>query len=122
MIADDSIILFRSARFTPETPEANDLLYLNACLWIYDKKDGMIVYISGDREESSFSLTRDKKMFEETIRRVRVLHDLLREQKIPILEPSMNCVDCQYYQKCFIAKKNTKQLSLAEILGLNKEN
>ena len=122
MIADDSIILFRAARFTPETPEANDLLYLNACLWIYDKKDGMIVYISGDREESSFSLTRDKKMFEETIRRVRVLHDLLREQKIPILEPSMNCVDCQYYQKCFIAKKNTKQLSLAEMLGLNKEN
>lgn len=122
MIVDDSIILFRPAHSTPESPEANDLLYLNACLWIYDKKDGMIIYISGDREESSFSLIRDKKMFEEVVRRVRVLNDLLKEQKTPIVEPSKDCMECQYYQKCFIAKKETKQTSLAEMLGLGKDN
>lgn len=122
MILDDIIILFRSSKEIPESPHADDLLYLNACLWIYDKPDGMIVYITRDREEFTFSLTRDKKMFEEVIRRVRVLNDLLNEQKTPILEPSLSCLDCQYYQRCFISKKNSKQLSLAEMLGLSKEN
>lgn len=122
MIVDDTIILFRSTLNIPESPQANDLLYLNACLWIYDKRDGMIIYITSDKEEFTFSLTRDKKMFEETIRRVRVLSDLLNENKTPILEPSMNCIDCQYYQRCFIVKKNSKQLSLAEMLGLSKDN
>ena len=121
MIADNSIILFRPTNTTLETPLANDLLYLNACMWIYDKTDGVIIYITGNREEIMFSLTRDKKMFEEVIRRVRVLYDLLKEQKTPILEPSTDCSDCQYYQRCFITKKNTKQVSLAEMLGLGKE-
>ena len=122
MKVDDTIILFRPTQTIPESPHANDLLYLNACLWIYGKTDGMIIYITGDKEEFTFSLTRDKKMFEEVIRRVRVLSDLLIEQKTPILEPSINCLNCQYYQRCFISKKNSKQFDLAEILGLSKEN
>jgi len=122
MIVDDAVILFRPAQTTPESPHANDLLYLNACLWIHDKTDGMIIYITNDREEFTFSLTRDKKMFEEVIRRVRVLSDLLNEKKTPILEPSQNCLDCQYYQRCYITKKNSKQFSLSEMLGLSKPN
>lgn len=121
MIADDSIILFRPANKVLDAPIANDLLYLNACMWIYDKTDGIIIYITGDREESMFSLTRDKKMFEQVIRRVRVLNDLLKEQKTPILEPSNDCAECQYYQRCFITKKNTKQISLSEMIGLGKD-
>ncbi len=121
MMVDDSIILFRPTNTNLETPLANDLLYLNACMWIYDKTDGIIIYITGNKEEIMFSLTRDKKMFEEVIRRVRVLSDLLKEQKTPILEPSNDCTDCQYYQRCFITKKNTKQVSLSEMLGLSKD-
>jgi len=121
MIADNSIVLFRPANTKLETPQANDLLYLNACMWIYDKTDGVIIYITGNRDETMFSLTRDKKMFEEIIRRVRVLNDLLKEKKTPILEPSTDCSDCQYYQRCFITKKNTKQVSLAEMLGMGKD-
>ena len=121
IMVDDSIILFRPANTSIETPLANDLLYLNACMWIYDKTDGIIIYITGNKEEIMFSLTRDKKMFEEVIRRVRVLSDLLKEQKTPILEPSNDCTDCQYYQRCFITKKNTKQVSLSEMLGLSKD-
>lgn len=121
MIADNSVILFRPSNLIMETPLANDVLYLNACMWIYDKTDGVIIYITGDKEEIMFSLTRDKKMFEEVIRRVRVLNDLLKEQKTPILEPSTDCIECQYYQRCFITKKNTKQVSLAGMLGLEKD-
>lgn len=121
MLVDNMIILFRPAQTTPESPHANDLLYLNACLWIYDKTDGMIIYITSDKEEFTFSIIRNKKMFEEVIRRVRVLSDLLNEQKTPILEPSLNCMDCQYYSRCYISTKHSKQLSLAEMLGISME-
>jgi len=117
MLVDDSIFLFRGAANELENPQSNDVLYLNACMWIYDKPDGIIVYITGDRKETTFSISRNKKMFEEVIRRVRVLNDLLKEQKTPILEPSTECNECQYYERCFMKKKNTKQLDLAEMLG-----
>jgi len=117
MIVDDSILLFRSALDELENPQANDVLYLNACMWMYDKKDGAIVYITGDKKEITFSLTRNKKMFEEIIRRVRVLNDLLKEQKTPILEPSSDCSDCQYFERCFMKKKHAKQISLMGIFG-----
>jgi len=122
MLVDDSIILFRSAMDELESPQANDVLYLNACMWIYDKVDGVIVYIAGDRKETTFSLTRNKKMFEEIIRRVRVLHDLLKEQKTPILEPSSDCSNCQYYERCFMKKKHTKQVTLLGILGAGNKD
>ena len=122
MLVDDSILLFRGATNELENPRANDVLYLNACMWIYDKSDGMIVYITGDKKETSFSISRNKKMFEEIIRRVRVLNDLLKEQKTPILEPSIECSECQYYERCFMKKKNAKQLDLAEMLGFGKKD
>ena len=122
MIVDDSILLFRAATKELESPQANDVLYLNACMWIYDKSDGVIIYITGDRNETTFSITRNKKMFEEIIRRIKVLNDLLKEQKTPILEPSTDCSDCQYFERCFMKKVNTKQLSLAEMLGLGKKD
>lgn len=118
MIVDDSILLFRPTNDELENPLANDILYLNACMWIYEKQDGMIVYITGDRKETTFSLTRNKKMFEEIIRRVRVLNDLLKQQKTPILEPSVDCSDCQYYERCFVKRKHAKQITLAEMLGM----
>ena len=122
MLVDDTILLFRAATSELENPYANDVLYLNACMWIYDKTDGVIIYITGDRKETTFSLTRSNKMFEEVVRRVRVLNDLLKEQKTPILEPSTECSDCQYYEKCFMKKKNSKQLSLAEMMGMSKKD
>ena len=120
MLVDDVIMLFRPAQNELDNPLANDILYLNACLWIYDKTEGIIVYITGDKKETTFSLTRNKKMFEEVIRRVRVLNNLLKEQKAPILEPSTECSECQYYERCFIKKKNSKHVDIGEMLGLGK--
>ena len=122
MLVDDSIILFRSASTELENPLANDVLYLNACLWIYEKDDGIIVYITADKKETTFSLTRNKKMFEEVIRRVRVLNDLLKEEKTPILEPSTECSECQYYERCFMKRRHSKQISLAEMMGMGKKD
>jgi CRISPR-associated exonuclease Cas4 len=120
MIVDDAIMLFRSTQTELENPLANDVLYLNACLWIYDKTEGIVVYITGDRKETTFSLSRNKKMFEEVIRRVRVLNNLLKEEKAPILEPSTECSECQYYERCFIKRKNSKHVDIGEMLGLGK--
>ena len=122
IIVDDVILLFRPKTTELENPLANDILYLNACMWIYNKHDGIIAYISEDKKETMFSLTRNKKMFEEIVRRVRVLNDLLTEQKLPILEPSIECSECQYYERCYMKKKNSKQISLVEMLGIDHKN
>ena len=111
LIVDDLIMIFRSAGKHPESPNAKDLLYINACMWAYDKADGVIIYINGRGDEVSFSVTKDKKMFEETIRRVRVLNDLLKEKKTPILETSVECTDCQYFERCYAKKKAGKTIN-----------
>jgi|TARA_B110000014_G_C20115718_1_gene589177 CRISPR-associated exonuclease Cas4 len=120
MIADDLIMLFKSVKKFPDDPFAKDILYVNACMWIYDKVDAIIIYIDGNGKEISFSVTRNKKMFEEVIRRVRVLVDLLKEKKIPILEPSIECSTCQYYERCFTQRKESKTINLMNLLGKSK--
>lgn len=122
MIVDDAIIIFRSSLQVPETPLSSDLLYLNACMWIFNKIEGIVVYLTPDGAESSFSLTKEKKMFEEVVRRVRVLKDLLEEKKVPILEPSIECSSCQYYDRCFVKQKIGKQINIQELFGLSKSS
>ena len=122
MIVDDTIIIFRSTPELAENPLASDLLYLNSCIWIFNKIEGIIVYITPDGKESSFSLTKEKKMFEEVVRRVRVLKDLLEEKKVPILEPSIECSSCQYYERCYVKLKIGKQIDIQGLFGISKSD
>ena len=111
LIVDELVMIFRSTGEHPERPPAKDLLYINACMYAYDKVDGVIIYITGKGEEISFSVTKNKKMFEETVRRVRVLNDLLKEKKTPILETSVECTNCQYFERCYTNKKAGKTIN-----------
>ncbi len=120
MIVDDAIIIFRSTLQGPENPFSLDLLYLNACMWIFKKDEGIIVYLTPDGKETSFSLIKENKMFEELVRRIRVLKDLLEEKKVPILEPSIECSSCQYYERCYMKQKMGKQISIEGLFGLGK--
>lgn len=122
MIVDDVVIIFKTVPVSPETPFASDVLYLNACLWIFNKPEGIVIYITDDGKESSFALIREKKMFEEVIRRVRVFSNLISDKKTPILEPSTECTSCQYYERCFIKKHEGKQFSISELFGVKKDN
>ena len=122
MIADDVVMIFRSVSEFPEDLFAKDILYLNACLWIYDKIDGIIVYIDGNGREGSFSLTKDIKMFEELIRRVQTYRTLLNDKKLPQLEPSTECSTCQYYERCFTKKKRNEKDVIHQILGMGKSD
>ena len=59
-------------------------------------------------------------MFEEVARRIRIFNDLLKEKKVPILEPSDECSNCQYYEKCYLPLKTTQSISLSQLVGFNK--
>ena len=127
LIIDDVVLIFRSVEEFPEIPFPSDMLYLNACLYIFDKFDGIIVYIAPDGTETSFGATKQKKMFEESIRRVRVLADLLTQKRTPILEPSTECTNCQYYERCYINTKigklpiNMGKMDFDGLFGLGKK-
>tara|TARA_B100001179_G_scaffold165993_1_gene122145 strand:+ start:129 stop:812 length:684 start_codon:yes stop_codon:yes gene_type:complete len=123
MIKDDVIMIFRSVHHYPENPLPVDILYVNACMWMFNKIEGVIVYITPDGKEESFVTNRNQKMFEEVIRRARVFYDLLKRRstdskaKPPIIEPSLDCLDCQYYERCYIRKKEGKQITLSSLFG-----
>ena len=117
MIKDDVILIFRSIDKFPENPMPVDILYVNACMWMFEKIEGVIVYITPDGKEDSFVTNRNQRMFEEVIRRTKVFHDLLNEKKVPIIEPSTDCQDCQYYERCYIRKKEGKQITISSLFG-----
>ena len=123
MIKDDVILIFRSVDKFPANPMPADMLYLNACMWLFEKIEGVIVYITPDGKEDSFVANRNQKMFEEVIRRTKVLHDLLEKNKAdpkakpPIIEPSLDCLDCQYYERCYIKKKTGKTITISSLFG-----
>jgi len=123
MIKDDVILIFRSVDKFPENPMPVDMLYLNACMWLFDKIEGVIVYITPDGKEDSFVTNRNQKMFEEVVRRTKVFHDLLEKNnadpkaKPPIIEPSLDCLDCQYYERCYIKKKTGKTITMGSLLN-----
>jgi len=123
MIEDDVILIFRSVNRYPENPLPVDILYINACMWMFNKIEGVVVYITPDGKEESFVTNKNQKMFEEVIRRTKVFHDLLERRntdpkaKPPIIEPSIDCLDCQYYERCYIRKKEGKQITLSSLFG-----
>ena len=123
MIKDDVVLIFRSVNRYPENPLPVDILYVNACMWMFNKIEGVVVYITPDGKEESFVTNKNQKMFEEVIRRTKVFHDLIERRntdpkaKPPIIEPSMDCLDCQYYERCYIRKKEGKQITLSSLFG-----
>ena len=123
MIEDDVVMIFRSVNRYPENPLPADILYVNACMWMFDKIEGVVVYITPDGKEESFVTNKNQKMFEEVIRRTKVFHDLIERRntdpkaKPPIIEPSMDCLDCQYYERCYIRKKEGKQITISSLFG-----
>ena len=123
MIKDDVVMIFRSIPKFPENPMPGDMLYVNACMWMFNQIEGIIVYITPDGKEESFVTNRNQKMFEEVIRRTKVFHDLLKRHstdpkaKPPIIEPSLDCLECQYYERCYIRKKQGKTVTLSSLFG-----
>ena len=119
VIADEFVVRFEVVRELPEVPLPRHLLYLNACLFALGKDEGFLIYMNADGRTVEFSVTKSNRMFEEVVRRARVLSTLLKEGKVPIVEPSDLCLRCKYYTRCY-TRERIKEGSgdiLEEIFG-----
>ena len=105
IMADEFILRFEIVPALPEVPHPQHMLYLNACLFAFNKDEGFLIYMTEDGKMVEFSVTKNNKMFEEIVRRARVLSTLLKENRVPIVEPSNICIPCKYYERCYARKK-----------------
>src|SRR5919109_2844969 len=105
IIADEFIVRFEIVSTLPEVPHPQHMLYLNACLFAFNKYEGFLIYMTEDGKMVEFSVTKNNKMFEEIVRRARVLSTLLKENRVPIVEPSNICTTCKYFERCYARKK-----------------
>jgi CRISPR-associated exonuclease Cas4 len=118
MIVDkEYVVKFEIIGKLPATPHPRDLLYLNACLFAFDKVDGILIYTTIDGETVEFSLTRNNRMLQEIVRRAKILSTLLKEDRVPIVEPSELCLSCKYYERCYAQERKNSSLGF---LGLGK--
>jgi CRISPR-associated exonuclease Cas4 len=121
VVNDEFIVRFEVVGNIPEIPHPRDLLYLNACLFAFNKFAGVLMYVTNEGKTVEFSVLRSNKMLEEIIRRARVLNTLLKENKVPIVEPCDLCLRCKYYERCYSTERKTSNLSLESLLGLGKK-
>ena len=67
----------------------------------------------------NFFVPRSNKMFEQVIRRARILSLLLKQKNTPVIEPSDFCRTCKYNKRCYI-QISKESSSLEEIFGFGK--
>jgi CRISPR-associated exonuclease Cas4 len=119
LVSNDLIVNLIPISKLPDYPHPNDLLYANACMFIFEVQGGFVVYFTPDGKFAEFSVSSSKRMFEQVVRRARILHLLLKEKKTPVVEPSELCFSCKYYQRCFGQQKESEHL--LDILGIGKK-
>jgi CRISPR-associated exonuclease Cas4 len=105
IMANEFIVRFEIVPTLPEVPYPQHMLYLNACLFAFNKDEGFLIYMTEEGKMVEFSVTKNNRMFEEIIRRARVLSTLLKENRVPIVEPSNLCTSCKYFERCYARKK-----------------
>jgi len=124
IIADEFVVRFEIVAALPQIPHPRHLLYLNACLFAFKKEEGFLIYMTAEGKTVEFSVSRNNKMFEEIIRRARVLSTLLKDNKTPIVEPSELCLSCKYFERCYAREKGKDDGTsdiLAELFGKRKK-
>lgn len=118
IIGNEFVTRFEIVSNLPEVPHPRDLLYLNACMFALHKDEGFLIYMTPEGKTIEYSVTKSNKMFEEIIRRARVLSVLLKDNKVPIVEPSDLCMKCKYYARCYSREKTRETTDLLqEIFG-----
>ena len=120
IIDDQYVARFELVTKLPEVPHPRDLLYLNACLFVFNKNDGVLIYMTPDGQSLEFFLTKNNRMFEDVVRRARILSTLLKECKVPIIEPCDLCLSCKYYERCYYRERKIANFSLESLFGRGK--
>ena len=122
ILDNDSVVKVEVVSILPEMPHPRDLLYINACLFAFKKLEGILVYITYEGKFEEFTVTKSNRMFEEIIRRAKVLRTLLTESKLPIVEPSEICLTCKYYGRCYNREKKGSNYSLENLFAFRKKD
>ena len=120
IIDDQYVARFELVTKLPEVPHPRDLLYLNACLFVFNKNDGVLIYMTPDGQSLEFFVTKNNRMFEDVVRRARILSTLLKECKVPIIEPCDLCLSCKYYERCYYRERKISNFSLESLFGRGK--
>jgi CRISPR-associated exonuclease Cas4 len=120
IIDDQYVARFELVSKLPDVPHPRDLLYLNACLFVFDKNDGVLIYMTPDGQSLEFFLAKNNRMFEDVVRRARILSTLLKECKVPIIEPCDLCLSCKYYERCYYRERKIANFSLESLFGRGK--
>lgn len=124
IIDDEYVVRFEVVSDLPEVPNPRHMLYLNACLFAFKKSQGLLIYLNSEGETAEFSVSRNNRMFEEIVRRARVLSTLVKDGKTPIVEPSELCQGCRYFERCYAVKETEEKGGdlIAELFGKGKKN
>ena len=117
---NDLIINFVPVSVIPDYPHPYELLYTNACMYVFDKEIGFIVYFTPEGKYVEFNVSKSKRMFEQVVRRARILKLLLKEKKTPVVEPSELCFSCKYFQRCYGQQKESEHL--LDVFGIGTKN
>lgn len=120
IIDDQYVARFELVTKLPDVPHPRDLLYLNACLFVFNKNDGVLIYMTPDGQSLEFFVTKNNRMFEDVVRRARILSTLLKECKVPIIEPCDLCLSCKYYERCYYRERKISNFSLESLFGRGK--
>ena len=105
----------------PDSLVPGDMLYTNACLFALDREVGVVVYVTPDGQQTQYFVGKSNRMFEQVVRRARILSILLGERKTPVIEPSQYCLNCKYNDRCFPQQKDNSPQLLEGLFGLGKK-
>jgi len=96
----------RSLKYIKE-PKRHHVMQLNFYLTVLKLETGYIVYIDRTNlQHKIFKLTKDKRLFDEMLKRAEMLRRALKEKKIPIAEARLDvtkrwqCRYCPYRLEC----------------------
>src|SRR5205085_12004391 len=99
----------RASEKLPEMPLAEHFMQLNVYLHMFKKEEGVIVYFDRDGNEMEFIVPKSERLFNETLRRARILNTLLQNNVVPALEPSIRCSSCPFNEKCYYPSEDKQK-------------
>ena len=117
----DFVVNFYPVSTLPDSLLPEDMLYTNACLFALEREVGLVVYVTQDGQQTQFFVGKSNRMFEQVVRRARILSILLGERKTPVIEPSRYCLTCKYNDRCFPQQKDTGPQLLEGLFSLGKK-
>jgi len=105
IIDSDIVINFIPVSKLPEFPHPYDLLYTNASMFVFETQGGFIVYFTPEGKFVEFSVSPSKRMFEQVVRRARILHLLLKDKKTTSCRTKRTLYFMQVLSKMFRTAK-----------------